>query len=461
MKKICFKLARALYSTSQNTEVKICVIGSGPAGFYASQHLVKHIPSVKIDIYEKLPVPFGLVRFGVAPDHPEVKNVIHTFNKTAENKNVRFIGNVTLGKDVSFKELKDAYHIVLLTYGAEENRQLNIKGENLHNVIAARNIVGWYNGLPENKDLQINLSKSTAAIIGQGNVAIDVARILLTPIDQLKNTDITQHALEVLSTSKIKEVYLIGRRGPLQAAFTIKELREMLKLKNCSTYWCDSDFVGIRDVVPQLARPRKRLTELMLTSLETTKPNADYNKFKPIFFRSPLEFSGSTGDVEKLKLCVNKLEGADILRQKAVFTEDVEYLSCDLAVTSIGYKSLEVDPAIPFDSNHGIAKNANGKISDGVFTTGWLATGPTGVILSTMSNAFGVAEYIVSDLKKCSIESKPGFASVEKLLEKRGVQLVFWENWLKIDAYEQEMGKKLGKPREKIVTIKKMLEVAE
>ncbi|KAI4459067.1 fad nadph dehydrogenase/oxidoreductase [Holotrichia oblita] len=299
MKKICFKLARALYSTSQNTEVKICVIGSGPVGFYASQHLVKHIPSVKIDIYEKLPVPFGLVRYD-------------TFFYT--------------------------------------------------------------------------------------------------------NTDITQHALEVLSTSKIKEVYLIGRRGPLQAAFTIKELREMLKLKNCGTYWCDSDFV---------------------------------------------EFSGSTGDVEKLKLCVNKLEGADILRQKAVFTEDVEYLSCDLAVTSIGYKSLEVDPAIPFDSNRGIAKNANGKISDGVFTTGWLATGPTGVILSTMSNAFGVAEYIVSDLKKCSIESKPGFASVEKLLEKRGVQLVFWENWLKIDAYEQEMGKKLGKPREKIVTIKKMLEVAE
>lgn len=256
-------------------------------------------------------------------------------------------------------------------------------------------------------------------------------------------------------------MYLIGRRGPLQAAFTIKELREMLKLENCCTYWSNSDFKGVRDVLPQLARPRKRLTELMLKSLETTKQNAECNKFKPVFFRSPLEFLSSTDNVEKLKFCVTKLTGPDILRQTAICTENVEHLKCDLAVTSIGYRSLEADPEIPFDSSRGIAKNANGKISDGVFTTGWLATGPTGVILSTMSNAFGVAEYIVSDLKNGNIESKPGFDSIQKLLEKQGVQLVYWKNWLKIDAYEQEMGKQVGKPREKIVTIEKMLEVAE
>ncbi|GJQ87019.1 hypothetical protein Trydic_g12600 [Trypoxylus dichotomus] len=447
-------------SGEANTEVKICVVGSGPAGFYAAQHLVKHMPSAKVDIYEKLPVPFGLVRYGVAPDHPEVKNVIHTFKKTGENKNVQFIGNVALGRDVSLKQLQEAYHAVLLAYGADKNRLLNINGENLKNVIPARDIVGWYNGVPESSNLQIDLSKSTAAVFGQGNVAIDVARILLTPVDRLKNTDITQHALESLSTSKIKEIYLIGRRGPLQAAFTIKELREMLKLSNCSTLWNHSDFVGILEILPQLTRPRKRLTELMLKSL-SNKEVSVFKKFIPVFFRSPLEFIGTSGSIKKAKLCINKLEGTDFLTSNAIPTDKTEFLNCDLAITSIGYQSVQVDPKIPFDFDHGRVQNINGKIVDGMYATGWLGTGPTGVILSTMSNAFGVADYIISDLKKVTPLSKPGFSSVQKLLEKKGIQIVYWKNWLKIDAYEQEEGKKLGKPREKIISIKKMLEVAE
>lgn len=267
-----------------------------------------------------------------------------------------------------------------------------------------------------------------------------------------------QHALDTLSTSKVKEIYLIGRRGPLQAAFTIKELREMLKLTNCQTTWKPSDFTGIKDLVPQLPRPRKRLTELMLKSLN--EQSSGTNKFKPVFFHSPLEFLGAD-KVEKVKLCINYLQGAEPLKQRAVHTDKTEYLDCGLAITSIGFKSVQVDPDIPFDFKKGVAKNVNGKISDGIYATGWLATGPTGVILATMTNAFRLAEYMATHLKQELLENKPGFGSIEGLLKKKGVQIVYWKDWLKIDAYEKEEGKKLGKPREKIVCIKKMLEVAQ
>ncbi|XP_066149750.1 NADPH:adrenodoxin oxidoreductase, mitochondrial [Euwallacea fornicatus] len=457
------KISNKYLSTKTSFSPKICIVGAGPAGFYAAQHLSKKLHDSEIDIIEKLPVPFGLVRFGVAPDHPEVKNVIHTFSKTAATPNVNFFGNIEFGKDISLNELKQSYHIVLLAYGAEENRKLNIAGESLKNVIPARKIVGWYNGVPSDSLLKVDLTTESLAIIGQGNVAIDVARILLTPVDKLKTTDITQHSLEQLAQSKIKEVYLIGRRGPLQAAFTIKELREMLKLKNCQTAWRKKDFDHIRkDIVNKLARPRKRITELMLKSVEE-QMIADINGkvFRPIFLRSPIEILG-VGNVEKVLLGVNQLEGDDFNKQKACLTDIKEIIECGLLVTSIGYTSLQVDPGIPFDSNKGIAINTHGKIDAGLYTTGWLSTGPLGVILSTMSNAFGVADKIIEDVLKSDILSttKPGFAQVQKVLKKKNVQIVDWKDWEKIDQYEVIEGMKVGKPREKIIDIGKMLQIA-
>lgn len=237
------------YSTI-DVGIQISIIGGGPAGFYAAQQLVKLLPAATVDIYERLPVPFGLVRYGVAPDHPEVKNVINTFTKTAKHPRVNFYGNITLGKDVYLKELRNAYHAVLLTYGAEEDRKLGIQGEDFENVISAREFVGWYNGVPDNKDLTVNLNGENVAVIGQGNVAVDVARILLTPIDKLKETDITEYSLQRLSDSKVKKVTLVGRRGPLQVAFTIKELREMLNLPNVSTVFNRDDFSGVDKIIP-------------------------------------------------------------------------------------------------------------------------------------------------------------------------------------------------------------------
>ncbi|KAG8296426.1 hypothetical protein J6590_057538 [Homalodisca vitripennis] len=234
---------------------RVCVVGSGPAGFYVTQHLVKNNEQLEVDIYERLPVPFGLVRYGVAPDHPEVKNVINTFTKTAQHPRVKFCGNVSLGEDLTLRDLKDAYHAVVLrchmtkvlnTYGAERDRELGLAGESLVNVVSARRFVGWYNGLPADRDLMPLLDTDTAVVLGQGNVAIDVARILLTHIDVLKKTDITAHALSMLAASRVQRVVLVGRRGPLQVAFTIKELREMTRLHGVTTEFIPGQMDGVQ-----------------------------------------------------------------------------------------------------------------------------------------------------------------------------------------------------------------------
>ncbi|XP_043254193.1 NADPH:adrenodoxin oxidoreductase, mitochondrial-like [Colletes gigas] len=446
-----------LFST-EHIVPKICIVGAGPAGFYAAQHLLKTSSNINVDILEKFPVPFGLVRFGVAPDHPEVKNVIHTFEKTASNPRFQFIGNVNVGKDVTVKQLQEIYHVVLLTYGAEEDKLLNIPGENLTNVVSGRRFIGWYNGVPHDSNLNINLNVDEVVVVGQGNVAIDVARILLSPIDRLKNTDITSFALERLSQSKVRKVSLIGRRGPLQATFTISELREILKLPGCRTYWHPTDFVNVKNVVNTLARPQKRLTELMLKYLEETPENTAINvkELHPIFLRSPVEFLGSDS-VKGIKLTVNRLEGDDISKQIGVPTGSFDEMSCGLAFRCIGYKSPQIDASIPFDTKLGRVKNSIGKVKDNLYTAGWAATGPRGVILSTMSNAFQVAELIIKELSVT--DNKPGSIDLYKILGQKGVPTVSYSDWKKIDEVECKKGKELGKPREKIVDINEMLDI--
>lgn len=265
--------------------------------------------------------------------------------------------------------------------------------------------------------------------------------------------------MDALATSKIKEIQLVGRRGPLQAAFTIKELREMLKLENCKTTWSPDDFHGVQEIVPTLQRPKKRITELMLKSL--TENSKGERCFKPRFFRSPLEFFGDFR-VEGVKLGINMLEGDNFLEQRAVLTNRSEVCDCEMCVTSIGYKSIQADPDIPFNEKSGTARNVNGVVDNGLYAAGWLATGPTGVILSTMSNAFAVADKICNDLQTKDLleNEKPGFDGIVGKLKEKNVQIVRWTDWLKIDKYEQEEGKKLGKCRRKLLDVGEMLEIA-
>lgn len=385
----------------------------------------------------------------------------------------------------------------LQTYGAEEDKTLGIENEDAGNIIAARNFVGWYNGHPRDRNLkvkihtnlqyninlqlvfnyfktiyisfQVDLSGCTAAILGQGNVALDVARILLSPLDQLKNTDITEYALQELANSKIKDLYLVGRRGPLHVAFTIKELREQVKLKNCTTVWRKEDFVGVEDAVTKLQRPRKRLTELMLSSLQesTLQSNNNYPIFRPIFYRSPLKFLiNKQRSLVGIELSCNKLIGDSIEEQKCIATEETELLNCSLAFRSIGYKSIKVDDDLNFCN--GVVANDKGRIIDNkgsdearLYVAGWLGTGPVGVILHTMSNAFQVAKIMSQDLQESEQNcTKGGFEQLKKDVLKTRSPVVDWNGWEKIDAYEIEQGKKLGKPREKLTTIEKMIEVA-
>lgn len=452
---------------------KVCIVGSGPAGFYTAQQLIKARQDVEVDIYERLPVPFGLVRFGVAPDHPEVKNVINTFTQTARHSRCSFYGNVDVGKDVSIEELRQAYHAVVLSYGAEGNRTMGVPGEDLAGVHAAKDFVGWYNGLPSCRQLRPDLSCETAVILGQGNVALDVARVLLSPLDLLKKTDITQPALEALAESQVRRVLIVGRRGPVQVACTIKEVREMVKLPNTRPEMMAADFEGVAEALKDLPRPRKRLTELMLkTALEVPgekeqqRRSGASNAWGFRFFRSPVEI---LADPERsrtagIRLAVNRLEGSGE-GARAVLTGEVEDVTCGLVISSIGYKSLPIHPSLPFDSSKAIVPNNMGRVqrAAGLYCSGWLKTGPTGVIATTMNNSFDTARSLVEDMESGTLDvstAKPGSQSVGALLEKRGVKPVTFSQWEKIDGVEMRRGEAIGKPREKLLTVEEMLQVA-
>ncbi|XP_056126637.1 NADPH:adrenodoxin oxidoreductase, mitochondrial [Rhinichthys klamathensis goyatoka] len=445
---------------------RVCVVGGGPAGFYTAQQLLKARRDAVVDIYERLPVPFGLVRFGVAPDHPEVKNVINTFTQTAQHERCSFYGNVNVGKDVTIEELRQAYHAVVLSYGAEGNRSMKIPGEDLSGVFSAKDFVGWYNGLPSNKELCPDLSSETAVIVGQGNVALDVARILLSPVDMLKETDITQNSLAVLAGSNVRRVLIVGRRGPLQIACTIKELREMVNLPDTRADMLLNDFEGIAEALKDLPRPRKRLTELMMKAVKDGGDDRVEKCWGFRFFRSPVEIlAGADGKrASGIRLALNKLEGS-AEGTRAVPTGQLEDLECGLIISSIGYKSFPIDPAVPFDPRRAIVPNAMGRVQDttGLYCSGWVKRGPTGVIATTMNDSFDTARVLIQDMEAGELDlsvNKPGAQAITALLQTRGVRTVRFPQWEKINAEEEKRGKSLGKPREKFLDVDEMLKIA-
>ncbi|TRY77055.1 hypothetical protein TCAL_13814 [Tigriopus californicus] len=462
------------YTSTEGPAPRVCVVGSGPAGFYTAQHLLNHgPPQLRVDLLERLPVPFGLVRFGVAPDHPEVKNVDHTFTKIAKNPRVQFYGNLHVGVDVKVRELRQLYDIVILSYGAAQDRKLGVPGEELSNVISARSFVGFYNGLPEDAALAMNLDVEDAAVIGIGNVALDVARVLLTPIDTLRQTDITDAALAQLSQSRIKRVFVIGRRGPLQVSFTIKELREMVNLEGCSAVFNPDDFRPFQSVAPLLKRPRKRLTELMLKTALTPPTEKQLKLWGPAppkswelrLLRSPLAILGSDSSVSGVQLGVNRLDGPNLTEDQAVVsTGEVETLECGLVLKSIGYKSVKVEEGIPFDEQRGVIPNVNGKVPDepGLYCSGWLATGPKGVIVDTMNESYRVGAQILEDLKLDHISVQANRTEeLRTLLDQRQVKVVNFVDWEKIDETEKLWGASKGKPREKITEVQSLISVVK
>ncbi|XP_058650232.1 NADPH:adrenodoxin oxidoreductase, mitochondrial-like isoform X1 [Onychostoma macrolepis] len=462
----CLPAEGGVRGLSSSSGPRVCIVGGGPAGFYTAQQLLKARQDAAVDIYERLPVPFGLVRFGVAPDHPEVKNVINTFTQTAQHERCSFHGNVNVGKDVTINELRQAYHAVVLSYGAEGNRSMGIPGEDVPGVFSAKDFVGWYNGLPSNKELHPDLSCETAVILGQGNVALDVARILLAPVEMLKETDITHNALEALAGSKVRRVLIVGRRGPLQIACTIKELREMVNLPNTRADMLPTDFEGIAEALKDLPRPRKRLTELMMKAVKEGGDNKAEKCWGFRFFRSPVEvLAGADGKrATGFRLALNKLEGLGE-SARAEPTGQLEVVDCGLIISSIGYKSIPIDPAVPFDPRRAIVPNEMGRVQDtaGLYCSGWVKRGPTGVIATTMNDSFDTARALIQDMEAGKLDlsvNKAGAQAITALLQTRGVRTVLFSQWEKINAEEQKRGKSLGKPREKVLDVDEMLKIA-
>jgi adrenodoxin-NADP+ reductase len=471
----------------------VAIIGSGPAGFYTAQKLMRDIDGTAVDMYEQLPVPFGLVRFGVAPDHPEVKNCQDTFNDVASSPNYRFIGNISLGHDLPLPLLAKHYDAIVFAYGASKDSQLGLEGENKAHVYSARAFVGWYNGLPEYRDLNPDLSAGeTAIIIGQGNVALDVARILLQDIRVLLKTDITSHALEALFYSKIKHVRVVGRRGPLQAAFTIKEVRELMNLPNVN-------FTPIPDsLLPadlsKLPRPKKRLLELLKKG-SPPKPNAQ-KSWSLDFLLSPtaLEFSSTDpAQLTGVTFTRNTLLDPDSPTSSIKPTSEHTFFETSTLFRSIGYKATPIPGTAEigalFNEKTGtLAHDGTGRIlrqtdkqhsnttTARLYCSGWVKRGPTGVIASTMTDAFETAEAIVADWRAAysspnattttsintNLPPSPqlGWEAVKASAAQQYIPLnpVHWVDWEKIDAVERREGAEKGKPREKRTTVQGMLD---
>lgn len=448
---------------SAERPLRVAIVGSGPSGFYAAAALYKLEIKVKVDMFDRLPAPYGLVRYGVAPDHPKIKNVIKVYEKDAARPDFEFFGNVTVGENISINEMKRFYDAIIIATGAETDRKMGIEGEDLMGSYASTSFVGWYNGHPDFQDLTFDFSSEIAVVIGQGNVAMDVCRILLKTVDELKNTDITQNALDALATSKIKEVHCFGRRGPVQAAFTPIEIREFGELADCYTVINPKHFELNDASKKELEDPantvRKKNFEI-LQELGKMSPEGKKKKFVLHFCNSPLEIRGK-GRVQHVVFEKNNLIG-EPNQQRVRGTGVTNTFDCGLVFRSIGYLGVPIK-GLPFHSSSGTIPNQRGRIMDseqiynGLYVTGWIKRGATGIIGTNKGDSEETVHSLIEDLANLKACREPSSEALLAFLKSREVRPVSFTDWKKIDAAEIERGAKLGKPREKFIRITGML----
>jgi ferredoxin--NADP+ reductase len=446
--------------------MRVAVVGSGPSGFYAAEALFKAPEIVRIDMFERLPVPFGLVRYGVAPDHAKIKNVIKVYERCAQNENFSFLGNVTVGRDITTEELRQHYDALVFACGAETDRRLGIPGEDLPGSYTATEFVAWYNGHPDYRDRTFDLSCAVAVIIGQGNVAVDVCRILAKTVDELKHTDISARALDALAESNIREIHMIGRRGPAQTAFTPQEIKEFADLEECDPV-VDPAQLELGPVCaaeledPERRDKKKNYATLMEFAARPT--SAKSRRFVIHFFESPKELDGA-GRLERVTFERNKLVG-EPGQQKASGTGETFVLECGALFRSVGYRGLPI-AGVPFDERSGVFPNRGGRIEmnggpiPGLYAVGWIKRGPSGIIGTNKPDSIETAKNLLSDMPMLAPCPQPETNAVLDLLSARGVKVVSYEAWQRIDAAEIERGKPIGKPREKYASVDELLSAA-
>jgi ferredoxin--NADP+ reductase len=455
---------------SPENPLRVAIVGAGPSGFYAAEHILKDGDAhAQVDLFDRLPTPYGLVRGGVAPDHPKIKSVTRVYEKTAAREGFRFFGNVKIGHDIGVEELERLYHAIVFTVGCETDRRLGIPGEELPGSYAATAFVGWYNAHPDYADHDFDLSSERAVVIGNGNVAMDVARMLALTDHELRQTDTADHAIELLDRSKIKEIVVLGRRGPVQAAFTNPEIKELGVMEDADVVVDPSD-VELDPASAAFLESDEvdKTTRVNVETLKEFAQRAPEGKDKRIvlrFLASPVEIKGD-GKVESIVVGRNELveEGGSL---RAKDSGEREELECGLVLRSVGYTGIAIE-GVPFDEKRGLILNEGGRILDshdsgpkvGHYTAGWIKRGPSGVIGTNKKDALETVQHLLADVESQTLLSpeKPDPGAVDELLRERNIRFVSFEDWQAIDQAEVGRGEPHGRPRVKFVRVEEMLE---
>ncbi|MGL4650860.1 MAG: FAD-dependent oxidoreductase [Caldilineaceae bacterium] len=455
---------------SSERPLRVAIVGAGPSGFYAAGALLKEAGlSVAIDFFERLVAPHGLVRYGVAPDHQNIKSVSKVYDRTAAEATVRYFGNVEFGKDVTLEDLRRHYDQVIFAVGAQADRRLGIPGEDLPNSLSATEFVAWYNGHPDYADLNPDLSCESVVVVGVGNVAMDVARVLAKTVDELNRTDISDAALEALAASKVRDIYVLSRRGPAQVKFTNAEIREFGHLAAADA------------IVEERELYIDKTSSKSIEGDTAAQKNIDYlrayaeigSRGKPrhVYFRfliSPVEIvAGADGRIAGVRCERNKLVPTDDGDLKAVGTGEFETLPAGMVLRSVGYKGAPL-PGVPYNSRAGTITNVDGRVVDtdgkpipGLYVVGWAKRGPTGVIGTNKPDAMETVNEMIADLATLSPAPEPDPDAIQRLFAQRNERVVSSADWETINAAEVSAGKAQGRPRVKIVAKLDMLKMLE
>ncbi len=452
--------------------IRVAVVGSGPAGFYAAEQLLTaRDRDVSVDVFERLATPWGLVRAGVAPDHPKIKAVTRRYEKTAGKEGFRFFGNVEVGSELPVQELKAHYHAVLYAFGASGDRRLGIAGEDLPGSHSSTEFVAWYNGHPDFADHVFDLDATTAVVVGNGNVALDVARMLALPRATLAATDVADHALEALAGSSIEEVVVLGRRGPAQAAFTTPELIELSELAQADVIVDPGDMeldpASARIVEEADAQTKKKIE--VLHGYAASEPHGHDRRIVLRFFASPLEILG-TERVEAIRVGRTELVDDGDGRLRAVVTEEQETIPCQLVFRSVGYRGTPL-PGVPFDERSATIPNDHGRVLSGTggeqqpgeYVSGWIKRGPSGIIGTNKKDSQDTVDALLADhaagkLPAPAVEDPDAILGV---LAERVPDHITYTHWQTIDEHERGLGEPHGRPRVKLVRHEHLHEVAK
>ena len=458
---------------SGSNPLRVAIIGAGPSGFYTVSNFLKHKDlHVEFDMFDRLPTPFGLVRAGVAPDHQKDKSVQRAYDKSAQSANFRFYGNVEYGRDIHLEDLRRHYHQVMFTSGAPFDRNLGIPGEELAGSHSATEFVAWYNGHPDFAEHQFDLNQGSVAVVGVGNVAMDVARILCKTHAELAVTDMADYALDALKNSQVKNVYILGRRGPAQAAFTPPEIKEMGEFEDADVTVPQDEAALDTDSAAALEAGGDKNAQKNVTFIKEYASREISGKSRLLTIRflvSPTELVGEDGRVTGIKLVKNKLVQGDDGSIRPRATDEEEIIPVGLVFRSVGYLGQPL-PEIPYDERNGTIRNLAGRVEaedgsrvSGIYTAGWIKRGPTGVIGTNKTCAQETVRCMVEDLAagQINMPEDPSVGGAQKLIDARQPESISYPEWLRIDAEETSRGEADGRPRVKFCDIAQMVAIAK